>query len=376
MNILKSLPQNRSLHQSKESQYEPVPELDDTLIMNTNEIINVDYEPAPKALSTLQATCNRYIFDFPDGQNPHTAYPFTLHNLHSIPWNYSVQNGIMMLYSWSCNGYSQHGNKTSCKACQGLAENGTLDGIQMQIKDGVSKSAPLAYHGIGGLLSLMKLQNIDKEFYRMQGLNQTKKLLGKATALSDHKCLLIAMASGKVARLDVVIWVGLQQKKGIKGVLASLEAATQGLYRPKSFMEEEDMRALLFWRLGGNRVANIYQCSLNGPSVSYLRRRSIVPAIIPSHAQPTIEQVRTNVDSTFESIASLLQQLGRLHIVAMFDEVAAEKWIRWDPKTNLFLGVCREHAEKTSMEFINEKDMEEVFRCLDEGEIHYAGKVR
>lgn len=136
------------------------------------------------------------------------------------------------------------------------------------------------------------------------------------------------------------------------------------------------MHTLLFWRLGGNQVANIYQCSLNGPSVSYLRRRSIVPAIIPSHAQPTVEQVCMNVNSTFESISSLLQQLGRLHVVAMFDEVAAEKQIRWDPKTNYFLGVCREHAEKILMEFINEKDMEEVFRCLDEGEIHYAGKVR
>lgn len=62
--------------------------------------------------------------------------------------------------------------------------------------------------------------------------------------------------------------------------------------------------------------------------------------------------------------------------MAMFDEVAAEKQIRWDPKTNYFLGVCREHAEKILMEFINEKDMEEVFRCLDEGEIYYAGEVR
>jgi hypothetical protein len=75
-----------------------------------------------------------------------------------------------------------------------------------------------------------------------------------------------------------------------------------------------------------------------------------------------------NVDLTFESIVSLLQQLGQLHVVAMVDEVAAEKRIRWDPKTNFFLGVYREHAEKTSMEFINEEDMEEVFSCLDERE--------
>jgi hypothetical protein len=377
--ILDSSPKNRALHRINESGNEPVLELEDVPILNTIEVIDVDDmadEPTPKESSTQQAACNGYVFDFPDGQNPHTAYPFTLHNSRSIPWDYSVRNGIMTLYSRSCDRYSQDGDTMSCKACQGLAKNGTLDGIRTRINDGVHKSAPLAYHGIGGLLNLMRLQDIDKEFYRLRGLNQTRKLLGKATALSDHKRLLIAMASGKVARLDAVLRIGLQQKKGIKGLLASLEAAAQGLYRPKSFTEEEDMRALLFWRLGGNRVANIYQRSLNGPSVSYLRRRSIVPAIIPSHAQPTVEQVQINVDSTFESIASLLRQLGRLHVVAMFDEVAAEKRIRWDPKTNFFLGVCREHAEKTSMEFINEKDMEEVFRCLDEGEIHYAGEVR
>jgi len=65
-----------------------------------------------------------------------------------------------------------------------------------------------------------------------------------------------------------------------------------------------------------------------------------------------------------------------LHTVVMFDELAAEKRIRWDPKTNYFLGVCRQHAHKTSMEFINEGDLEELFRCLDDGDIHYAAEVR
>jgi hypothetical protein len=59
----------------------------------------------------------------------------------------------------------------------------------------------------------------------------------------------------------------------------------------------------------------------------------------------------------------------------MFDELAAKKRIWWNPRTNLFLGVCRQHASKTSMEFVNEGDMEELFRCLDEGDVHYAGEV-
>ena len=65
-----------------------------------------------------------------------------------------------------------------------------------------------------------------------------------------------------------------------------------------------------------------------------------------------------------------------LHAVVMFDEIAAEKRMRWDPKTNHFLGVCRQHAHKTSMEFINEGDLEELFRCLEDGDIHYVAEVR
>lgn len=65
-----------------------------------------------------------------------------------------------------------------------------------------------------------------------------------------------------------------------------------------------------------------------------------------------------------------------VHAVVMFDELATEKRIRWDPKTNYFLSICRQHVHKTSMEFVNEGDMEELFWKLDDGEIHYTGEVR
>ena len=143
------------------------------------------------------------------------------------------------------------------------------------------------------------------------------------------------------------------------------------------------MKALLIWRLSGNRVAGIYQKSQGGPSVSYLRTRSVVPAIIPSHEQPTMEQVKANMQSSLESVLDIIQKQNGgnvLHTVVMFDELATEKRIRWDPKTNCFLGVCRQHAHKTSMEFINEGDLEELFRCLDSSseseKVHYAGEVR
>jgi hypothetical protein len=95
---------------------------------------------------------------------------------------------------------------------------------------------------------------------------------------------------------------------------------------------------MLIWKLSGNRVAQINHKANGAPSVSYLHTRSTVPLLIPSHGQPTIAQVQTNLEATLESVLDILQdqvQSGsRLHAVVMFDEVATEKRIRWDPKTN------------------------------------------
>ena len=99
-------------------------------------------------------------------------------------------------------------------------------------------------------------------------------------------------------------------------------------------------------------------------------------SVIPSHAQPTIEEVSKNVQGAFANVLDIVQsRVKTLHTVLMFDELATEKRIRWDMESNYFLGVCREHGHKTSLEFINEGDMEELFSALDSGEVHYAAEV-
>lgn len=65
-----------------------------------------------------------------------------------------------------------------------------------------------------------------------------------------------------------------------------------------------------------------------------------------------------------------------VHAVLMFDELATEKRLRYNAATNMILGLCCQHAHKTSLEFINEDDLSEVFRLLDAEELHYAAEVR
>jgi hypothetical protein len=137
------------------------------------------------------------------------------------------------------------------------------------------------------------------------------------------------------------------------------------------------MHGLLAWRLRENRLAHINHCSRDDLSLTYLRRISFTAPIISSHAQPTVLEVSTNVSATFSNVLEIIQsQIPVLHTVVAFDEIATEKRARWDPKTNFFLGICCQHGHQTSLEFNNKGDMQEVFRCLDDGEIHYAAEVQ
>lgn len=229
------------------------------------QIIDVD-----EIESNTNTACQGYVLQFPEGQSPHSAYPFGLHDIRTLPWNYSVHNGVMTLHACGCSGCGIDAVTRSCKECQQLDKNPSLEGIRTRFKEGVHENAQYAYHGTAGYQQLLRRKDAQNEFYRLRGLNQAKTLLGKATALSDYKRFVAAIASGKVERVEHVLQRGLKQKRGINALLASLDATAQGVYRPRTYTEKEDMRALLIWRLGGTRVAHINHRSQDAPSFSYL----------------------------------------------------------------------------------------------------------
>ena len=337
-----------------------------------------EFEDTLGPTKTSVNLCKGYAMAFSNGRSPHTSYPFALHDTLVLPWDYSLKNGVMTLFARACVGFTKKGLH-SCAPCQLLRKNEILENILTRIDEGVNENAGYAYYGFSALSEVLRRRTKQLRISELRGLNQAKKLLSKATVLSDQKRLLLAIASGKVSRVDRVLCIGLRQNKGVRGLLASYVAAAEGHYHPISFTEEEDMKALLLWKLGGNRVAQINHRASGAPSVSYLRTRSTVPPIIPSHRCPTVQEVQMNVDATLHSVLDVVHshiKLKVIHTILMFDELAVEKRIRWDPRTNLFLGVCRQHASKTSMEFVNEGDMEELFRCLDDGVVHYAAEVR
>ena len=218
-----------------------------------NEIIDVDafeYEDAIKQPKKSVSACKGHTIIFPNGKSAHTAYRFALHNTLVLPWDYIVKNGTMTLFAQSCTGLSK-GDMEKCQPCRQLTRNPTLDGIFTRIADGVHKNAGVSYHGFSGLQEMLHRKNWQIKFYHLRGLNQARKLLVKATTLNDQKLLLMAIASGEVNRVDRLLSIGIKQKRGARGLMTLYNQAAKGYYNPKSFTEE-DMKAILMWRLGGN----------------------------------------------------------------------------------------------------------------------------
>ena len=106
--------------------------------------------------------------------------------------------------------------------------------------------------------------------------------------------------------------------------------------------------------------------------------------LIVSTAQPTVQEIGANIqaceemrEAYYNKIPSNEQNESEIvHQVLMLDEIAMEKQPRWDDKTNMFMGICREHGHEIPLEFCNEADLDLLCDALDQGRVHLASEVR
>ncbi|KAF6745690.1 hypothetical protein DFP72DRAFT_1077229 [Ephemerocybe angulata] len=339
----------------------------------------ISKEAAPAIPRTVSHDfeCMGYKLQIPNGSSPHSAYPFGLHDRTDLPWDYAVKNGRMFLTSRQCE-KRVVGDGEACRCCRALERNNVLKGIVGRMRDGVKEGTVYAYHGIGGLHGLLRVKSKRVEYYRLRALTQARRLAAKATTISNNKRFLHAIASSKVERVDKIIRLGLRHGRGVKSLLDQVVKAAAGLYKPKDYVEEDYMRGLVLWKLGGNRIATIAHRSLGLPSITTLKNQARIPPILLSARQPTVAEVSKNVDMSFDGLEEALEPKNGAvnnHAVLMFDEIATEKRLRWDDNSDLVVGICREHAHKVPLEFRTEKDLVEVFKAVDDDRAHIAGEA-
>jgi hypothetical protein len=340
------------------------------------ELPTAAFAPMPNEPQKAGAKrCQGIRVNLPPGKSPHTSYPFGIHDELGDPWDYAVTNGALVLRSKLCTPNSPPGRER-CRNCTMLAKNPHLEGILRRMEMGVHENTPLVYHSVGSLVSLLRRKQGEIKALRLRKLNDAHKLAGKAVAIDNLKQWVMAVGSGKVERVDRLVRANLARKGGIRNLLDLYDRAAQQVYHPRNYTEEDELRGLLLWRLGGARVAGIAHRALNLPSLGTLQRRTRVPRLVVSPSMPTTPEVEANITSCFETLSDVLSHKGIVHQVLMLDELKVEERPRFDDESNKIIGLCREHGRVTSLEYNSEKEVDLLLDAIEHSKVHLATEVR
>ncbi|KAH8992268.1 hypothetical protein EDB86DRAFT_2806293 [Lactarius hatsudake] len=204
----------------------------------------------------------------------------------------------------------------------------------------------------------------------MSKLNDSRKLLTKVGALEDHKQWILAIVSGQVDRVASLVQAGLKHRVGIKTLIQQYECAAKKLYKPKGYMNEDIMWSIVLLRLGGACIAQFVHQSLALPSLTTIRRQTVLPALVVSPSAPTVAEVEANIISCYSSLNSVVDKI--VHQVLMLDELAIEKRVRWDDLHNKFQGTCHEHNHRIPLDFTSKRELDILCEAIGNDEIHLA----
>ncbi|KAJ7167785.1 hypothetical protein C8R46DRAFT_1270144 [Mycena filopes] len=292
---------------------------------------------------------------FPVGKSHHSDYPFGLHRQYSLPWDYYSKGDRFFIQAQACaRGLCPVGN--TCVHCTRILSHTVLKGIFQRLQSGVPEHTPYSFMPSSVLIDLLRRKS---DLYR--GL--------KLTRLNDLRALTSKTGSSTNTNIAQLVRACLNNHVGIRGLVERYQRACQDLYSPKGFSEDDVMLGLLVLRLGGARLAGIVHRAIGLPGISTLRTHTIIRPLRPSPAMPTRAEIEANIDACAEAEPESTGPPIIIHRVLMLDEIALQPRPRWDDRTNMILGACREHAHKVSLELNTAADLEsEESMPLSEGD--------
>jgi hypothetical protein len=206
-------------------------------------------------------------------------------------------------------------------------------------------------------------------------LNTTRTIMRKMATIDNQKELTMAIASGKILRVSNVLAAGYRNGAGTKGLIQLCGRAANGEYKPMNDAREKSL-AVAMWRVGGGRLAEIGHRALGLPGLSTLRHNTVIRPLLPSAGRPRVDEIEYNIDACLDALPEEPEARPQiLHQCLIMDEVATEKRVRHDDRTNKVVGVCRPHGYLLPLDLQTEKDLETLCDGLREEKAHIAGEV-
>ena len=117
--------------------------------------------------------CEGILVEFPHRSNPHLSYPFGLHSERDIPWDYYSTGDKFYIQAKKCR-KPVISKGSACKDCRGLTSLPLYIGIMDRIRHGVHENTPLVYHGVGGIVEIIRRKTEQIEQLRLTKLSKKR----------------------------------------------------------------------------------------------------------------------------------------------------------------------------------------------------------
>ncbi|KAJ7774636.1 hypothetical protein DFH07DRAFT_732382 [Mycena maculata] len=244
-----------------------------------------------------------------------------------------------------------------------------------RIEHGVHENSPLVFHPMGNLVELNRRHAEQVRGGKLVKLNDTRMIMRKMTTIDNEKGLTMALTMNNITRVNSVLGAGLRNNAGTRGLIQLIGHAAARDYNPAP--EQIGMHLqLTILHLGGARLGEIAHRALGLPSVTTTRWNTIIRPLLPSAGKPTPSEIESNIDTCLDAVPEVDDESPQIaHQILMLDEITTERRARYDDRTNMVVGVCRQHGYKLPLELKTEASLNLLCDGVRKGKAHLAGEA-
>ncbi|KAJ6609514.1 hypothetical protein B0H10DRAFT_1813540, partial [Mycena sp. CBHHK59/15] len=241
---------------------------------------------------------------------------------------------------------------------------------------GVHPNTPFAFLTFDDAQTLLRKKNDQINGLKLSGLTLAQTLLVRARHLAAHSRLQIAVARGNVPRIHSIVTNCMKNGDSIFTCIEKIGRATNGTFADVSYTRAEHQQLYLLLNLGGRAVAELGQRCFGLPSISTAKHHIATKPLIVSPGVPTKAEMHHNLDTVFPKNypPPADGSLGPGFQI-MVDEIKVEGRMRWDARSNMILGLCREHSSRFDLQFHGMGQAEALHAGLANDAVHLTSEA-
>ena len=297
----------------------------------------------------------------------YSYFPFQRFEVDELPFVF--ENG--KLHSPNCcnNNYlyiKNNNSKNTNIECLNLKYSSELNKI---VKRSFENSLSLNHEYFNFQQAICKLELYINRLndYKLKCLSKDSRLLAYKNRIDNYERFKLLLASCNVERIQTLIKVCINNGESLNKIIYKINQASNELYKPKSWTQDDIDLAVLVLRIGGPALLYAFNKQNKLPCTSFISKTLNNKVNIEFSYELTYSEIiRRNL---INFCSSNKKEFFNLQM----DEVAIIERGRWCNLNNEIVGFCYNHKKRVkSFEFVNYFSVKEIEKKFKSNEIHLA----